>query len=96
MVALTLNTNLSSLNAQRHLDSVQEELGNAKLAEEPAENANTPHGILSKVMKEKGLSFESVKKKLIKEGYEDAESLSSIVDISKTKIFELIERINKI
>ena len=74
----------------------QEELGNAKLAEEPAENANTPHGILSKVMKEKGLSFESVKKKLIKEGYEDAESLSSIVDISKTKIFELIERINKI
>ena len=29
MVALTLNTNLSSLNAQRHLDSVQEELGDA-------------------------------------------------------------------
>ena len=27
MVALTLNTNLSSLNAQRHLDSVQSELG---------------------------------------------------------------------
>jgi flagellin len=29
MVALTLNTNLSSLNAQRHLDSVQAELGDA-------------------------------------------------------------------
>ena len=27
MVALTLNTNLSSLNAQRHLDDVQSELG---------------------------------------------------------------------
>ena len=27
MVALTLNTNMSSMNAQRHLDSVQRELG---------------------------------------------------------------------
>ena len=27
MVALTLNTNMSSMNAQRHLDSVQAELG---------------------------------------------------------------------
>ena len=74
----------------------QEELGNAKLSEEPAENSATPHGILSKVMKEKGLSFENVKKKLVKEGYEGAESFLDLSSLSKTKIFELIERINKI
>jgi len=74
----------------------QEELGNAKLSEEPAENATTPYGILSKVMKEKGVSFGNVKKKLEKEDYEGANGLLDLSGLPKTKIFELIERINKI
>ena len=44
-------------------------------------------------MKQKGVAFDSLKNKLIAEGYPDAESLNSVKDINKTKIFELISRI---
>ena len=74
----------------------QEELGNVKFSEEQSENSTTPEGILLTAMKEKGLSFESIKKKLLKEKYEDADNLTGIKDLPKTKIFELIERIKKI
>lgn len=74
----------------------QEELGDAKLLEETPvaqENPTSPHLLLEKVMKEKNISFEQLKKKLIKEKFENAESISNIIDIPKVKIFELIERI---
>ena len=74
----------------------QEELGNTKMVESPAETITSPQGILDALMKEKGLSFDSVKNKLIKEGYENSESFANVGDIPKTKIFELIERIKKI
>ena len=48
-----------------------------------------------KVMKEKNLSFSKVKEKLIKENYTGAENFTSVLDIPKIKIFELIERIQK-
>jgi len=75
----------------------QEELGDAKLLEEgpKQENATSPHFLLEKIMKEKSISFEKLKDKLIKEKFDGAESLSSIKDISKNKIFELIERLRK-
>jgi len=74
----------------------QEELGDAKLLEENSsiqDNPTSPHLLLEKVMKEKNISFEQLRKKLIKEKFENAESINNIVDIPKVKIFELIERI---
>ena len=41
-------------------------------------------------MKDKGISFEQVKKKLVKETFEGADSFSGVDDIPKNKIFELI------
>jgi hypothetical protein len=77
----------------------QEELGDAKLLEEAVssnENPTSPQVLLEKVMRDKGVSFEYLKEKLIKEKFEGAETLSSVQDIQKSKIFELIDRIKKI
>ena len=77
----------------------QEELGDAKLLDEAPsiqENPTSPHALLEKVMKDKNISFDQLKKKLIKEKFDNAENINSITDISKSKIFELIERIKKI
>lgn len=73
----------------------QEELGDAKLLEDniSQENPTSPQALLGKVMKDKNISFEQLKKKLIKEKFENSENLNSILDIPKSKIFELIERI---
>jgi hypothetical protein len=75
----------------------QEELGNAKLASEESSDENTadPKVLLEKVMKEKGLTFEVVKKKLIKEDFDDVDSIKTLADIPKMKTFELIQRIKK-
>jgi hypothetical protein len=75
----------------------QEEMGSTKLAEEPAtENPNNPEFLLEKVMKEKGISFETLKKKLVEENFENIASINEISDIPKVKIFDLINRIKKI
>jgi hypothetical protein len=76
----------------------QEELGDAKLIEDTVvvENPTSPHALLEKIMKEKSLSLDALKNKLIKENFENAEGINNITDIPKTKIFELIERIKKI
>jgi hypothetical protein len=76
----------------------QEELGDAKLlydSSSPNENPTSPHALLEKVMKDKSVNFDQLKKKLIKESFDNAENLNSILDIPKAKIFELIERIKK-
>jgi hypothetical protein len=76
----------------------QEELGDAKLIDDSSivqENPTSPHVLLEKVMKDKSISFDSLKKKLIKENFDNASELKSINDIPKVKIFELIERIKK-
>ena len=46
-------------------------------------------------MKDKNISFEVLKKRLIKENYPDAANLTSIYEIPKIKIFELLDRITK-
>jgi hypothetical protein len=51
--------------------------------------------MLQSVMNEKGVTFEKIKDKLVKEQYEGAEDLESLSGISKLKVFELIERIKK-
>lgn len=76
----------------------QEELGDAKLLDEGIsgqENPTSPHALLEKVMKDKNITFDQLKKKLIKEKFENAENINLLTDISKSKIFELIERIKK-
>ena len=76
----------------------QEELGNNK-AEQAAENESgslDPRNILQTLMKEKGISFDKLKVKLLKEEYKGESELNSLSDISKIKVFELIERIRKV
>jgi hypothetical protein len=73
----------------------QEEVG-VKVIEEPgSDNPISPAAVLHNLMKEKGISFDQIQKRLIKDKYEKAEELASINEISKPKIFELIERIKK-
>lgn len=77
----------------------QEELGDAKLLDETfgaqQENPTSPYNLLDKVMKEKNLSFDQLKAKLIKEKVENIDKINNIQDIPKVKVFELIERIKK-
>lgn len=79
----------------------QEELGDAKLglvAKEDSEKENpmNPTVLLEKIMQDKGITFDTLKKKLIKEKFDNAENLNSIKDVPKSKVFELIERIKKV
>ena len=77
----------------------QEELGDAKVNDEISniqnDNPTSPYVLLEKVMNDKGISFETLKKRLTKEKLDGAETLKSVNDIPKVKIFELIERIKK-
>lgn len=79
----------------------QEELGDAKLglvAKEDSEKENpmNPTVLLEKIMQDKGISFDILKKKLVKEKFDGAEGFNSIKDVPKSKVFELIERIKKV
>ncbi len=78
----------------------QEELGEGKFfqpQEQDQEQAViSPHSLLESAMKEKKVSLANLKKRLEDENYEGANDISSISDISKVKVFELIERIKKI
>ena len=79
----------------------QEELGDAKLglvAKEDSEKENpmNPTVLLEKIMQEKGISFDILKKKLVKEKFDGADNFNSIKDVPKSKVFELIERIKKV
>lgn len=79
----------------------QEELGDAKLGlvakeDSDKENPMNPTVLLDKIMQDKSISFDILKKKLVKEKFDGAESFSSVKDIPKSKVFELIERIKKL
>lgn len=58
-------------------------------------NLADPSALLDFAMKEKGVSFEALKKKLTDEKYDGAADLSSLKDIKKIKTIELIARIKK-
>lgn len=77
----------------------QEELGDVKILDESntqQENPTSPLALLEKTMKDKSISFDLLKKRLLKEKFDGAESFTTIGDIPKVKIFELIDRIKKI
>lgn len=72
----------------------QDELGNAKILEEQsADNQTDPKFLLERVMKDKSVSFEQVKARLVGEKFNGADDLKSVGDIPKNKVFELIQRI---
>jgi hypothetical protein len=82
----------------------QEELGgNGKAAlnsntgahSNASANKSDPHALLNNVMKEKGIPFEALKKKLLDEKFKGAAEIEDVAGISKSKVFELIERIKK-
>jgi hypothetical protein len=58
-------------------------------------NATDPYFILSSLMKAKNVSLSSIKSKLKKEGLLEAEEYTSVKDISKDKVFELVGRLKK-
>jgi hypothetical protein len=72
----------------------QEEVGSVKI-EEPSTPSNefNPKSLLENIMKDKGISFDVLKAKLIKEKCEGAENFQSTQDIPNVKIFELIVRL---
>jgi len=71
----------------------KEELGSKQ--EEETNESDVAYQILQQQMNEKGISFEKVKANLVKENFEGAEAFSSIKDIPKKKVFDLISRIKK-
>tara|TARA_R100000008_G_scaffold85908_1_gene77106 strand:- start:617 stop:1363 length:747 start_codon:yes stop_codon:yes gene_type:complete len=52
-----------------------------------------PVSLLSKVMNAKSVTFGALKNKLIKEGFDGADSIESLKDIPGPKIFELLQRL---
>jgi hypothetical protein len=58
-------------------------------------NATDPYSILSSLMKSKNVSLSSIKNKLKREGLLEAEDYTSVKDISKDKVFELVGRLKK-
>ena len=56
----------------------------------------SPSSLLEKLMKDKGIDFERVKNRLIRQKYKGADKLSCIKEIPALKIFELIEDLNKV
>ncbi len=64
----------------------------------PSDNGGgtDPKSLLQNIMKEKGVPFDKVKERLVKEKFNGAEAFGSVKDIPNIKIFELIERMQKI
>ena len=66
------------------------------MVEDVPENPMSPSAVLSTLMKEKNVTLESIKEKLVEEKYDKAAEISSINDIPKPKMFELIDRLKKL
>lgn len=73
----------------------QEEISGPKNYVPETENVIEPKSFLETVMKGKGITFEQVKQRLIKESFPKSEGFTSVSDIPKAKVFELIERLKK-
>lgn len=74
----------------------KEEIKNVKISmPKPNTNSASPDLFLKKLMKEKKIEFASIKDKMVKEGADGADDWSSVKDIPRLKMFEIIERIQK-
>lgn len=54
-----------------------------------------PANVLNRVMSEVGLTFQTIKAKLVSENDEEAANWESVTDIPKKRVFEIIERIKR-
>jgi len=57
---------------------------------------SSPKNLLRKIMSQKGVTFDNIKNKLIKEDFDGANDLESVDQIPNKKIFEMISRIQNI
>ena len=74
----------------------KEEIKNVKISTPaPSSNAASPDLFLKNLMKEKKITFESIKGKMVNEKVDGADAWSSIKDIPRLKMFEIIERMQK-
>jgi hypothetical protein len=76
----------------------QDEIGESKLVASESnkkENLTDPCSILEALMTKKGVSFEKIKEKLVKEEVKGAADFGYLNQIPRLKIFELIERLKK-
>jgi len=80
----------------------QEEMGSSGPSKSRAQKQSqtksdsNPSTLLKKVMESKSITFDHIKNKLTQENFPNADDISSIEDIPKTKTFELIGRLKKI
>tara|TARA_Y100000004_G_scaffold149701_1_gene171711 strand:- start:27 stop:740 length:714 start_codon:yes stop_codon:yes gene_type:complete len=70
--------------------------GNFQVSTPQQAEVASPTALLEKLMKEKGVDFQRVKNRLIRQKYKDADKIESIKEIPALKIFELIEDLNKV
>ena len=69
----------------------------SQVAEEPAPNqSQSAIGIFETLLKDKGISFDRVLKRLKEENYVGVENISKISDIPKSKMLDLIEKLKKV
>ena len=70
--------------------------GNFQVSTPQQAEVASPTALLEKLMKEKGVDFQRVKNRLVRQKYKDADKIESIKEIPALKIFELIEYLNKV
>ena len=75
----------------------QDEMGESKLVSTTSkkDNLTDPVSILETLMSKKGVSFEKIKEKLVKEEVKGAADFNYLNQIPRLKVFELIERLKK-
>ena len=74
----------------------KEEIKNVKISTpSPTTNAAAPDLFLKNLMKEKKINFTDIKAKMVNEKVDGADDWSSIKDIPRLKMFEIIERMQK-
>ena len=74
----------------------KEEIKNVKISKpSPNKNSASPDIYLTNLMKEKKINFSSIKDKMVKEAVDGAKEWSTIKDIPRIKMFEIIERMQK-
>jgi hypothetical protein len=78
------------------INIVSKEEINSKIKQDSQEefSPSDPKTTLQKLLNEKKISFDKLKTKLISEGKSEAANYSSISDIPKIDVFEIIEKIN--
>lgn len=76
-------------------DSKNQTVVHTESGTEPQISASHPSNVLKEVMSKAGISFETVKETLIKQGVSEASDWTSVSEIPHKTIFSLIQRIKK-